>query len=100
VGRGHQQQQHGRLGRQQRVRGEGDSGSLVVFGLKMSELEYGKGEELEDKLHGLRLFNEEDGGAGTKRGGGSNDNNDDNNNSDNRRRMSTTNPATQRAVGR
>ena len=58
VGCGRQQQQRGRLGQQQRVRGEGDSGSLIEFGLKMSELEYGKGEELEGKLHGLRLFDE------------------------------------------
>ncbi len=47
VRRGRRRQQCGRLEQQRRVRGEGDSGSLVKFGLEMSELEYGKGEELE-----------------------------------------------------
>jgi hypothetical protein len=100
VGRGRQQQQRGRLGRQQRVRGEGDSGSLVEFGLEMSALEYGKGEELEDESHGLRLFDGEDGGAGAKRGGGGNDDDDNNNNSDNRRGMLMTSPATERVARR
>ncbi len=98
MGHGRQQQQRDRLGRRQPVRGEGDSGSLIEFGLKMSELEYGKGEGLEDESHGLRLFDEEDGGVGTKRGGGGDNNDDNNNNSDNRRGMSMTSPATKRAA--
>ncbi len=73
---------------------------LVEFRLKMSELEYGKGKELEDKLHSLRLFHEEDGVVGTKRGEGGNDDNDNNNNSDNKRGMSTTSPATERTAQR
>jgi hypothetical protein len=35
----------------------------------MSKLEYVKGEELKDELHGSRLFDEEDRGVGAKRGG-------------------------------
>jgi hypothetical protein len=68
---------------------------LVEFGLEMSELEYGKGKDLENKLDGLRLFDEEDGGAGAKRGGGGNDDDNNNNNSDNKRGMSMTSPATE-----
>ena len=41
--------------------------SLVEFGLEMSELEYGEGDELEDMPHDSRLFDEEDGGAGAER---------------------------------
>jgi hypothetical protein len=69
MGCGRRQQQHGCLGWQPRLHGGRNSGPLVEFGLEMSKLEYGKGEELKDESRGSRLFDKEDGGAGAKRGG-------------------------------
>ena len=39
----------------------------VVIELEMAELEYGEGEELEDKSHDSRLFDDEDEGEGARR---------------------------------
>jgi hypothetical protein len=60
-----------------------ENNGRVVIELEMAELEYGEGEELEDKSHDSRLFDDEDDGEGARReaerffGDGGSDNRED-----------------------